>query len=124
MKPPCVRPGWLLMLAAWTLPALAADGLSHDPFVRPPLAAPGSPVQNQAGGKPLAEPEAPWNPKLTAVMVAGKDSLVDIDGRIINIGDEIDGYHLIGVREGEAVFRKKNRRVVLKVRPGEPSKGN
>ncbi len=124
MKLPCVRPGWLLVLAACALPAFAADGLSHDPFVRPPLTAPGAPLQNQAGGKRLAGPEAPWNPKLTAVMVAGKDSLVDIDGRIINIGEEIDGYYLIKVMEGEAVFRKKNRRVVLKVRPGEPAKGN
>ncbi len=108
-----------------------ADTLRHDPFSRPLLVAP-TPTTN-ASAPTAANPAAPvantdikidpvptWNPTLVAVMVAGKSSLVNIEGKIIRIGEEIDGYRLIKVRDGEATFSKDHQRVVLRMENQTP----
>lgn len=103
------RLGFVLMTVFFLLPAFAGDSLKHDPFARPLLSAPPS---NTAAGT-VAEEEMPWNPQLIAVMVAGNNSLVNLDGIILKIGEEQDGYRLVQVRDHEAVFKKGNKRIVL-----------
>lgn len=105
----------LLALAAMVSHFVQADdhSLRHDPFARPALAA-------LAGGNarsPVAEATPPpWSPCLTAVMIAGRDSLVTVDGVIVRLGEEIDGHKLTEVRDREAVFQKGSKRIVLEIR--------
>ncbi len=102
---------WALMVVVvGCLPPVFAEGLLHnDPFARPLLD-----VQGSAQGADF-EPGASWHPQLTAVMLDGKNSLVSLNGEIVGIGDQKDGYRLIRVREQEAVFKKDGKRIVLKM---------
>lgn len=85
----------------------AAETLQHDPFARPL-------ITNSTTVATVVE-EVIWNPALTAVMVAGKNSLVNVDGVIIKLGEEIDGYRLIEVKDYQAIFKKGRKRVVLTI---------
>jgi hypothetical protein len=53
--------------------------------------------------------------KLRATMVAGADSLANIGGMIIGIGQEIDGYQLLSVREREVILGKNGSTKTLSV---------
>ncbi len=99
---------FLLGFMPW---ATAGGTLQHDPFVRPQLFAAGNGKASSAGNA-VAE-EAPWHPRLTAVLVAGTNSLVNLQGEIIRMGEAKDGYRLMEVRDQQAVFRKGKKRVVL-----------
>jgi hypothetical protein len=85
--------------------------LKHDPFARPllPVLLP----NNTATTNVEAEAEAPWSPELIAVMVSGKNSLVNLDGVILKIGEEKDGYRFVQAKDHEVVFKKGNKRIVL-----------
>jgi hypothetical protein len=52
-------------------------------------------------------------------MLAGPKSVVSIDGRIVRIGDEIDGHRLIEVHEQTAVFVRNRKKVTLTLRGTE-----
>ena len=45
---------------------------------------------------------------LRAAMFAGKNSLVNIGGNIVRIGEEINGYRLMSVLEDKVIFSKNN----------------
>jgi len=94
--------------AAWSAPPLR-----HDPFARPLLTAT-VPKSVTAQGT-VAVDIPPWNPNLIAVMVAGDHSLVNLEGTIVAIGQELDGYRLVQVRDREAIFTRGKQRVVLKM---------
>lgn len=89
-----------------------AEGPTHDPFVRPAASAqqPGRGGATAQGGT-----EAQWAPALRAVMLAGAASMADVDGAMVRIGEAIDGYRLVEVREEAAVFEKSGKRYVLKL---------
>ncbi len=97
-----------------------ADALNHDPFARPAFlkVTPPSAAQprGNAGVRKGALPEPAWKPELTAVMVAGPKSVVSIDGKIVRLGEEIDGHRLVEVHEQTAVFVKDRKRVTLSLR--------
>ena len=105
------RAALLLVLAA--LPRLAAADptpLRHDPFAipaatRPPPAAATATIESAA--VPL------WQPKLRAVVVAGSRSMVSVDGRVVVLGEQIDGFKLVRVEEQRATFAKNGVRVEL-----------
>jgi hypothetical protein len=94
---------WLFVVSLSAARALAADALRHDFFARP------SRIAAVAG----AESQAEWNPVLFAVLVAGDDSLVNVGGTILRVGEEFDGYRLLRVREDTAVFTRNGQQVVL-----------
>jgi hypothetical protein len=48
-------------------------------------------------------------------MVAGQQSLANISGEIVSLGDEINGYKLVGIQQREIVLLKNNERRVLSV---------
>lgn len=102
---------YALLTASHAIGVMAADvesGLRHDPFARPDLAlAPGS----TAKANEVAATE--WKPKLRAVIVAGKNSIVNVEGTIVPLGGQIDGFRLTGVEERKAVFMKDGVRVEL-----------
>jgi hypothetical protein len=105
------RPRASLFLAGilLSMPAVAADPLRHDVFARPTLSA----LAAAPPDSPASIPPAEWNPRLTAVMVAGRSSLATIDGRILKLGEQVDGLRLLSVRESEIVVEKDGQRHVL-----------
>lgn len=100
-----------IVLAQLCAPAHAqAQSLRHDVFARPVL---DTMQPASGGGAGQAAPKPAWNPVLRAVIVAGRDSLANVDGSIVRIGAQIDGYRLVQVREHEAVFLKDKQRYTL-----------
>jgi hypothetical protein len=99
----------LMLAGGWA--ALAAQPLQHDLFARPSLSAP--PSTSATPGGRAADSELVWQPKLSAVMVAGRHSLVMVDGVVVGLGQEVNGYALKQVREGQAVFARGKTRIVL-----------
>lgn len=99
---------WLAATPGW-----ATDlGLQNDPFVRPGYRAMGDAMPSGSDTSTVA-----WPPRLSAVMAAGRESMVMIDSRRLRLGDEIDGYRLRQVRPRQAVFLKEGRRYVVDILP-------
>lgn len=99
------------LIAAYANGVAASEldaGLRHDPFARPALAAP---LAN--GGQPAPIGAKEWRPQLRAVIVAGKSSMVNVEGTIVSLGELIDGFRLTGVEDRKAVFMKDGVRVEL-----------
>jgi hypothetical protein len=100
-----------LAVAFIAVGAPATEVLRHDLFARPLLTSLAR--TNRSGATSATELQAAWSPKLTAVVVAGADSVANIDGTIIRVGETIDGYRLLRVQEGAAVFTRNDQQVVL-----------
>ncbi len=103
------------------LPSIASSqsrALEHDPFVKPQrIAAQRHSVD--AAKAPASEVREPsWKAELRAVMIAGSASMVNVDGAVLRMGEEIKGYRLIEVHDNVAVFIKDGRRVPLAMREG------
>jgi hypothetical protein len=83
----------------------------HDPFRKPAI-----PQQNVVEPeilKPSAQQE--WVPKLTATLRAGRNSMANVNGKIIKLGETINGYRLVKVDERSAVFVKNKQRKKLMI---------
>jgi hypothetical protein len=52
---------------------------------------------------------------LRATLVAGDTALVNINGRILSIGEEYEGYRVLSIGEGRAVLSNSGERLVLDV---------
>jgi hypothetical protein len=89
--------------------AAAAEPADRNPFARP---------ARSALPAVTAEPSSAAGPTfvLRATMAAGANSLVNIDGRIVAIGDDYAGYRLVSVGEGSAVFMRNGIRFPVAVR--------
>lgn len=74
----------------------------RDPFARPTVSAPTAPSD-------IAAPEELKVPELRAILYDQARSLVDIDGRVLVLGDSVAGFKLVQVDE----------RSVRLVRPGK-----
>lgn len=72
--------------------------LRFDPFSGPALEGSGGPTRPVARGA--------WTPVLRATLVAGPDSLANLGGIVLRLGEEAHGYRLVEVREWEAVFER------------------
>lgn len=53
------------------------------------------------------------DPGLRAVLVAGKKSVVDLGGVILQIGESTDGYLLLAVDEYRAIFSRNGKKIVF-----------
>lgn len=113
---------WVLALSAMFLTPAKADELSlrHDPFARPAL---GALSVGDAKSAVAEAPPPPWRPQLTAVMIAGKDSLATVDGAIVRLSEQISGHRLVQVRDRQAVFQTGSQRTVLEIQPTSPHRG-
>ena len=54
-----------------------------------------------------------WEPRLSTVVNAGKNSMVVLNGSVLRLNDSLDGYRLIQVGLGEAVFSKGGEQIVV-----------
>jgi hypothetical protein len=52
---------------------------------------------------------------LRGTMVAGKQSLADISGLIVPLGNEVNGYRLVAVHQREVILLKNDERRILSV---------
>jgi hypothetical protein len=113
---------WSVLILAFA-PALAhsqAEILQHDLFARPALQRlkhDADKSADKAAGPAVSEPG--WNPELRAVMLAGPNSMVNVDGAIVRIGDEMRGHRLVEVHDGMAVFTKSGKRRTVVMRGGQ-----
>jgi len=93
---------------AWSLACCsgflsAAPDLKLDPFARPNL------VENQAGSGFDQSPETKgvvFEPGLRGTMRSPRGSMANIDGEIIRIGEDFQGFRLLRVTDRSAVFEK------------------
>lgn len=110
---PLLRCAGVAIVQLCALAGAQAQGLRHDLFARPALATLQSLRPAPGGNAAPAKAEPVWNPALRAVVAAGRESMANVDGVIVRIGEEIDGYRLTAVGEREVVFVKKNKRYML-----------
>ena len=96
--------GWIILATVLSPVAVSAEPLRHDIFARPFNV--GTTTSTSGVGNRQ-------HPKLFAVMVAGDKSLVNLNGTIIGIGEEKDGFRLIRVRDHVAIFKKRRKWVVM-----------
>ena len=83
----------------------------HDPFAKPMLR---KKLAHSGGNKVNSNAKlTPWSPKLTSTLRAGKSSMVIVGGQVIKLGEKIDGYKLIEVRERSGVFLKNRKQTRL-----------
>jgi hypothetical protein len=90
--------GALVLVAASGCPAVSIADPSDagpNPFARPAVTA-GEIAPTGAGGKPTFV--------LRATMASPRGALVNVDGHILSVGEELVGYRLVSVGEGTAVF--------------------
>lgn len=76
--------------------------LLHDPFASPLQKNHDSPAQ-----------KIPWTPRLTSTLRAGSRSMVVVSGRVVELGESIEGYRLLEVHEGSAVFENNGQKIRL-----------
>jgi hypothetical protein len=86
----------------------------RDPFQKPKITE-----------KYSEEPEAvkapsqqAWIPQLKATLRSGRNSMANINGKIIKLGETINGYQLIEVGEKSALLVKNNQRLPLTIEYG------
>lgn len=83
----------------------------HDPFRKPAI-----PQQNVAEPEILKQSaQQEWVPKLTATLRAGRNSMANVNGKIIKLGETLNGYRLVEVDERSAVFVKNKQRKKLMI---------
>jgi len=103
-----------LLLAA--LPASAQAQIQRDPFARraAAVAAAASALASaSASSDPAVAPAPPAPPRLRAVMYEPGKSLVNIDGRILAVGDSFGDYRVTAIGERSATLTRRGARSVL-----------
>ncbi len=107
---------WMTASAFLLLTGLAAAAepppLAHNPFSRPPSA-----VLRADAARSLDDDGALTALDLRATMVASRDRLANVGGRILRPGDDIQGYKLLQVYEDRAVFARNENRLTVFVKP-------
>lgn len=99
-----------LLLAV--LPASAQAQIQRDPFARP-AAAIAAAVSASASSELAVAPAPPAPPRLRAVMYEPGKSLVNIDGRILAVGDSFGDYRVTAISERSATLTRRGARSVL-----------
>jgi hypothetical protein len=84
----------------------------HDPFQKPAIQEKKTIEQqtSEVTQNQLAQP-----PNLIATMLAGRHSMANVDGKIIKLGETINGYTLVQVESRKAVFVKNKKYIYLSI---------
>jgi hypothetical protein len=97
---------------AWPAGAAETDASPlHDPFRRPDRGIAG-PAAQDAGGLPQAE-ALPPKLVLKGLLLAGPDTVVNINDQLLRIGEGIEGYRLVAATGTQAVLVKQGKRLIL-----------
>ncbi len=107
----CLGPFQGTVLAGSEEPARPT--LRFDPFVHPEIER-GNAKRGRTGRR-----SREWAPVVRATLVAGSQSMANLGGVILKLGEETHGYRLLEVRDGEAVFQRGEATVVLTLEPEE-----
>ncbi|MDH3613690.1 MAG: hypothetical protein OES10_10455 [Gammaproteobacteria bacterium] len=85
--------------------------LTHNPFTRPPS-------QVTIPDRLLERPDGSTQElDLRATLVASRDKLANVAGKILRPGDEVHGYTLLQVFEDRAVFTREGNQLTIYVKP-------
>lgn len=63
-------------------------------------------------------------PKIIGILMAGEESLVNLGGKVIAVGEEASGYELLEIGEERAVFRHGDEIVTLSLYPDQDDETN
>lgn len=85
----------------------------HDPFAQPVLKK--LRLKKTHSENTLPESEKPWLPVLTSTLRAGSNSIAIVGGRVIKIGQQVEGYRLLEVGEQDALFEKDGNKIRLRL---------
>lgn len=85
--------------------------LRYDPFETPALL--DQPPVQPSSVQALDITPKPWERELRATSVSAARSMINVDGVILVVGEELDGFRLVEVREGLAVFERDGTRRTL-----------
>ena len=85
--------------------------LHHNPFKRPALIGVGNPNNKMESAEKPTGKEL----DLRAVVADGRASMVNVNGQFVRIGEQVEGYRLISVQEGSAVFERQAQQVTVPV---------
>lgn len=102
-----------LMLIASIAHGQSSDSESAD--VRNPFARPATAVTPVANTRGRASQKKIRIPTLHAVLAAGQNSVANLDGKVIAIGEQHKGYRLLSVVEDAAIFRYNGNDVTLRL---------
>lgn len=100
-----------LITASTQVLADSPPDMRNNPFSRPPTLINGGDdvfVVSETNGRPGLD--------LQATMVGSQQRLANVAGRILRIGDEIEGFTLVRVYEDRAVFERAGDAVTVYVR--------
>lgn len=98
----------VMMLSFLLTTANALSEIQRNPFARPPI----EDLQSQNPVESNQDDQV-WRPELRGVLVAGENSVADLGGVILKIGESTNGYRLLSVTEAIATFSRKGERVVI-----------
>ena len=96
-----------------------AGDLMHNPFKQPDVEALDLNVIDDRDSKETGKPEF----KLKGVIISRKP-MANIDGEVLAVGDELDGYQLVEIKNEAAVFLRKGQRFVVNLEHGNAGKPN
>lgn len=97
--------------------AVCAERLSRDPF-KPPVDYTAAPAGR--GDAPLG---AGTQPQIRGILLAGDQSLVNLSGELLSIGESANGYLLLQVGEAHAVFQRGDEVITLSLYPDKEDAG-
>lgn len=114
-----VNPGMRFVVfgLAMSIASLAYAGddsgaLVFNPFNKPEVLA--TPPEGERKKEILAV-EQEVMPKLRATLMSDAVPMVIVDEEMLGVGGDINGYRLLSVEEGQAVFEKLDKRYTLKL---------
>ena len=109
--------GFTISIAATASSADTIATLVHNPFNKPEFLA--TPPKVERKKQPLT---ADVLPRLRAVLISDTLPLVIVDDEVLGLGDDINGYRLLSVDEGRAVFEKLGNKYTLLLNDEDPEK--
>lgn len=103
----------IVPLAAGLTLALFSLTLTAQPLRDPTRPPPGAFAVSKAGGKPVARKTM----TLQTVLISPQRRTVVISGRVMSMGDTMDGYRLVEIREAEVVMKGSKGTRTLRLYP-------
>ena len=113
--------GLSVVLCIISVSSLAAEGellsLRNNPFSRPAVVNTPPPPPPVAINVVLPPEQVTLD--LTATMVSARKPMVVVEGELLSVGDEIDGFELISVLEGSAIFARGGKEFSFVINDGQ-----